>query len=265
MVMKAFVRHARWFALAALVMGLGDGVSAQESTQSWSSSVIKIESTRHQYEYFQPWSRRTASNNKFGVVVHDQRIITTADYLFDQTIIRVQKGGRGSWYEAKLQWIDYHANLALLEVEDAGFWDGLQPVRFADPIPTTGEARLMRWNDGRLESRRLEINRLRLGRSALSYIDLPQLELDSEVEGVGWSEAVVVGNQLIGLTTSQARSKCSAIPSFLVQQILKEVDQGTFRGGGFLQLLLEEGRKSSGFGLLGIARAKKGCDCDRNH
>ena len=43
--------------------------------------MIKIESTRHQYEYFQPWSRRTASNNKFGVVVHDQRIITTADYL----------------------------------------------------------------------------------------------------------------------------------------------------------------------------------------
>ena len=29
MVMKAFVRHARWFALAALVMGLGDGVSAR--------------------------------------------------------------------------------------------------------------------------------------------------------------------------------------------------------------------------------------------
>ena len=258
MVMKAFVRHARWFALAALVMGLGDGVSAQESTQSWSSSVIKIESTRHQYEYFQPWSRRTASNNKFGVVVHDQRIITTADYLFDQTIIRVQKGGRGSWYEAKLQWIDYHANLALLEVEDAGFWDGLQPVRFADPIPTTGEARLMRWNDGRLESRRLEINRLRLGRSALSYIDLPQLELDSEVEGVGWSEAVVVGNQLIGLTTSQARSKCSAIPSFLVQQILKEVDQGTFRGVGFFNFYWKKAENPAALDYLELPGQKRG-------
>jgi len=258
MVMKAFVRHALWFALAALVMGLGGGVSAQESTQSWSSSVIKIESTRHQYEYFQPWSRRTASNNKFGVVVHDQRIITTADYLFDQTIIRVQKGGRGSWYEAKLQWIDYHANLALLEVEDAEFWDGLQPVRFADPIPTTGEARLMRWNDGRLESRRLEINRLRLGRSALSYIDLPQLELDSEVEGVGWSEAVVVGNQLIGLTTSQARSKCSAIPSFLVQQILKEVDQGTFRGVGFFNFYWKKAENPAALDFLELPGQKRG-------
>ena len=98
----------------------------------------------------------------------------------------------------------------------------LKNIKSVTPIC---RARLIRWNDGRLEMRRLEINRLRMGRSALSYVDLPQLELDSEIDGVGWSEAVVYNDSIIGLTTSQSRSKCTAVPSFFVEQVLDEVEK----------------------------------------
>jgi hypothetical protein len=234
--------------------------TAQAETEShqWSNSLVQIESTRHQYEFFQPWSRRTASNNKYGVIVRGNRIVTTADYLFDHTVIRVQKGGRGSWYEASLKWIDYHSNLALIEVADADFWTGMQPVKLADPVPVTGEAKLIRWNDGRLEMRRLEINRLRMGRSALSYVDLPQLELDSEIDGVGWSEAVVYHDSVIGLTTSQARSKCTAVPSFFVEKVLEEVEKQRFLGLGYFNFYWKKAENPAVLDYLKLEGEKRG-------
>jgi hypothetical protein len=252
------IRHFTFLLLGVIACLSVTITKAEPEVDQWSNSLVQIESTRHQYEFLQPWSRRTASNNKFGVVVQGNRILTTADYLFDHTVLRVQKGGRGSWYEASLQWIDYHANLALIVVSDAGFWTGLQPVQFADPVPITGEAKLIRWNDGRLEMRRLEINRLRMGRSALSYVDLPQLELDSEIDGVGWSEAVVYNGKVIGLTTSQARSKCTAVPSFFVEKVLEEVEKQRFVGVGYFNFYWKKAENPAVLDYLKLKGEKRG-------
>jgi len=247
-----------WGFMAGLILLSSASSMAETEADQWVHSLVKIESTRHQYEFFQPWARRTASNNKFGVVADGKQIVTTADYLFDHTVLRVQKGGRGAWYEASLKWIDYHANLALIEVGDASFWEGLVPVQFAGPVPTTGEARLIRWNDGRLEMRRLEINRLRTGRGALTYVDLPQLELDSEINGVGWSEAVVYRDKVIGLTTSQSRNKCTAVPSFFVQQVMDEVRADRFRGLGYFNFYWKRAENPAVLDFLHLPGEKRG-------
>ncbi len=252
------IRNFRYFLLYSFGLLPLLMLKAEPEKDLWANSLVQIESTRHQYEFFQPWSRRTASNNKFGVVVEGKKIATTADYLFDHTVLRVQKGGRGSWYEASLHWIDYHSNLALLDIQDPGFWEGLQPVKFADPVPVTGEAKLIRWNDGRLETRRLEINRLRMGRSALSYIDLPQLELDSEIDGVGWSEAVVYGDAIIGLTTSQSRSKCTAVPSFFVEEVIDQVKKDQFRGVGYFNFYWKRAENPAVLDYLKLEGGKRG-------
>lgn len=241
-----------------LMGGIKPALMADDVIDRWSSSLIKIEVTRHQYEYFQPWSRRTASNVKFGVVTQGEQIITAAEDLFDQTTIRVQKGGRGEWFQASLEWIDYHLNLALLKVQDPAFWDSLQPVEFADPVPATGEARLLRWNDGRLENRKLDINRLRVGRSPLSFIDLPQLELDSEIEGIGRSEAIVVGDQLIGLAVAQARNKCAAIPSFLIHEVLTRLEQNQPSEVGFFNFYWKKSENPAAQDYLKLTGPRRG-------
>ncbi len=231
---------------------------AVADSSQWETSLVQIEANRHKYEAFQPWSRRTSSNTKFGVVVEGNQIVTTADYLFDHTVLRVQKGGRGAWYEATLKWIDYHANLAVMTVKQTSFWDGLTPVTFANPVPATGEARLVRWSDGRLEVRRLEINRLRLGRGALTYVDLPKLELDSEINGAGWSEAIVHENKVIGLTSAQSRSKCTAVPSFFIQSVLDAVAEDDFRGLGYFNFYWKRAENPAVLDYLQLPGNKRG-------
>ena len=56
---------------------------------------------------------------------------------------------RGKWTNAKAEWIDYHANLALLTTDDAAFWTGLQPANLAGKPPAEGDAlQIIRWREG---------------------------------------------------------------------------------------------------------------------
>src|ERR1051326_4374263 len=59
---------------------------AQEDKKSelagWERSVVTIEVARKQYDYYQPWTKRTRRFQKIGTVFGDHQILTTADELF---------------------------------------------------------------------------------------------------------------------------------------------------------------------------------------
>src|SRR4026207_1665355 len=85
-------------------------------------SIVQVEVTRMQYDYLQPWSKRMGTMQKAGVIIGPDQILTTAVFLADRTLVRLQKGGRGKWWPGEVAWIDYHANVALLTTTNAGFW-----------------------------------------------------------------------------------------------------------------------------------------------
>src|SRR5213592_3362719 len=88
--------------LAALLVALCSSLTAQEAKRTasspWEHSVVTLEVARKQYDYYQPWSKPTKRLQKTGTVVGDRQILTTADELFDRTLVRLQKEGRGRWW-----------------------------------------------------------------------------------------------------------------------------------------------------------------------
>jgi hypothetical protein len=140
-------------------------------------------------------------------------------------------------------WIDYQANLAALTTDDAinaqinpnapNFWIGLQAARLADPVPITGQVRILRWRDDSLENRQGEIERLTVGNSVLSVVSVPALKIDSSIPAVGYGEAVTVGDKLIGLACAQGGDAVSAIPSSFIAPILKAQQAKTYTGLGY--------------------------------
>ena len=91
---------------------------------------------------------------KIGTVIADHQILTTADEMFDRTMVRLQKDGRGRWWEGEVKWIDYHANLALVTVSDPEFWVGLKPVALERVVPSDGNLQILRWREGNLVKQR---------------------------------------------------------------------------------------------------------------
>ncbi len=227
---------SRFAAVVALLVATETAKAAPDASP-WERSVVTIEVTRKQYDYFQPWSKRMESVQKNGVVVGPRQILTTAEHMNDTALLRVQKGGHGTWWNGQVQWIDYHANLALVTATDAKLWDGLEAVTLADPIPAKGSAQLARWRNGQLETHKAELNRLIVKHAKLSFIDHVQLELDSEISGAGWAEPVISGRKLFGLVCSQDGINCTAIPAPFIKSILDAQKKGPYRGLGYFDFV----------------------------
>jgi hypothetical protein len=76
------------------ILALHNAVAAN-NVSPWENTVVSIEISRKQYDFFQPWNSRMDTSRKNGVVIADKKILTTADALNDLTLVRLQKGGAG--------------------------------------------------------------------------------------------------------------------------------------------------------------------------
>jgi S1-C subfamily serine protease len=207
--------------------------AATHADFAWENSIILIHVAAKEYNYIQPWERSKKMVFKTGVVVNGHLIITTAEGLADQAEIRVKKQGDGLYSEARLVWIDYQSNLAALTTDEKDFWTGLQPAQLADPVPITGQVRILRWNEDLLENRQGEIERFTVENSALSFVSVPVLKIDSTIPAAGYGEAVTVGDKLIGLACAQGGDAVTAIPASFIARILKAQQAGTYTGLGY--------------------------------
>jgi hypothetical protein len=224
-----------WCGLTCAAFGQETARKYEPST--WGQSVVVLEVTRKQYDFLQPWSKRLKSTQKTGVVVGPSQILTTADEMFDRTLVRVQRGGRGKWWLGELTWVDYHANLALVTVTEEDFWKGLDPVELPEVTPSEGSMQIVRWRQGRLEARRAEFQQFTVDEGRLSYAPQFQMEISSEIQGAGLGEPVVSQSMVLGLVVAQEGTTCKVLPSAFIRPILDARRQGAYRGLGYFHFV----------------------------
>jgi hypothetical protein len=232
--------------------------AASPSKFDWENAIIHIEVTSKAYNYIQPWERSEKKVYKSGVVIDGHQIITTADGLADQTIIRLKKQGNGLFSLGRVMWIDYQANLASITTDESDFWAGLAPAKLADPVPIVGPVRILRWNDDQLENRQGEIERLTVENSELSFVSVPALKIDSSIPGVGFGEAVTVGDRLIGLVCAQGGDAVTAIPSSFIGPILKAEQAKTYTGLGYFDFTWDPADNPLNLDYLKLPGAARG-------
>jgi len=225
---------------------------------SWERSVVTVEITRKQYDYLQPWSKRLKNAQKSGIVVGDHQILTTADDLFDRTLVRVQRGGRGRWWMGELDWIDYHANLALISVAEEAFWNGLKPAVLEDPTRSDHELQIVRWRQARLETRHAEFNQFTAAEGHLSFAPRLQMDLSSEIQGAGAGEPVISDSHVEGILAGQEGNNCSAIPSGFIQSILKARRGGTYHGMGYFPFVWQPAENPASLAYLKLEGEPRG-------
>ncbi len=217
---------ARLLALAAAAAALplaGCGKSPAPAAHDWEKSVVQIECRRREFDPRQPWSPRLAGSLKTGVVIEGRRVLTTAEHLSNRVFLRLQRQGGGPWFEAKAAWVDYHANLALLETSDDSFWSGLRPAALAGGVPKPEDAiSLMRWREGRLERRRAELRQATVARSQIGAIQHLQILADADIEGAGWGEPLGLDGKLAGLAAASNGKTSHIIPATFIQDVIRE-------------------------------------------
>ena len=253
----------RFFAVTLLVLVAACSVMAQGGKSSsginWEKSVVRVEVSRKVYDYYQPWNQRTDRSMKTGLVVGERQILTTCQDMSDHTLVRIQKGGRGKWTNATVTWVDYYANLALLSVDDASFWTDLVPASLAGKEPVEGASlQILRWREGKLEDRQAEFTQFAVRQSEFSAISHVQLEMDSEIQAVGWGEPVVFNSHVVGIISQQRGRACKAIPATFIESILKARQAGKYRGLGYFHFYWQPAENTTSLASLGLPGEPRG-------
>ena len=260
MIRPSFLRRGACIVLFALPLTAPAASPEKKHHEgfAWEKAVIHLEISGKEYSYVQPWARAERKVIKSGVVVADHLIITTADGLNDQTLIRMQKGGGGLYSLGRVAWIDYQSNLAALTTDEKDFWTGLTPAPLADPVPTTGDVHVLRWEDDRLANRPGAIERMAVDNSALSFVSVPALKVDSTVSNAVASEPVTQGDRLLGLASGQDNDVVTAVPSSFIASILNARKHGNFTGLGYFDFTWEPVQNPLALQYLGLPGEPRG-------
>jgi hypothetical protein len=245
-------------ALAAAPIGGWAQEDRKNDRSAWEHSIVTLEVARKQYDYYQPWSKGTRQLRKAGLVAGEREVLTTADEMFERTLVRLQKGGRGRWWIGEVKWIDYHANLALITTSEADFWRDLKPAALGSAAPTEGAMQILRWREGNLEDRRAEFTQFSVREGQLSPINQAVLEVSSDIQGAGWGEPVVVNAHVAGLVTAQEGRNAYAMPASFIQAVLEAWHKGTYHGLGFFHFYWQPGKNPATLAMLGLSGEPRG-------
>ncbi len=96
-------------------------------------TVVKIYVVFNEYNYHEPWQMKGInSRHGSGVIIDGNRILTNAHVVCDNTFLQVRKSGQAKRYTAVVDLIDHKSDLALLKVNDPGFFKGIVPIEFGE-------------------------------------------------------------------------------------------------------------------------------------
>jgi S1-C subfamily serine protease len=102
-------------------------------------SVIRINSTRQQWNPGQPWEKQPPRKRRsLAAIVGKAQVITTAEMVADATMIELESIDGKKLAQGKVIAVDYEANFALIGLddteEDNTFFEGMVPFEIAEPF-----------------------------------------------------------------------------------------------------------------------------------
>ena len=253
-------RFFHWLAVG-LALAPASGFSremAKKTAGDWERAIVSVEINRKQYDYSQPWTKRVQTVVKAGIVIGPREILTTADALDDRTLVRVQRDGRGKWWNAEVKWIDFPANLAVVTSAEEQFWTGLKTVPLAEPVKKSEDIQVLRWRAGNLEVRKAEFNRFAVTHPNMSDAVHVQLELNSDINSVGWAEPAIAGSKVIGLVFAQSGNQLQVLPSPFIRSILDAQKKGRYKGLGYFDFTWQPAENPETLDYLKLEGEKRG-------
>lgn len=210
-------------------------VPAPLSTQK-QLALVRVNVTGQSYDYFRPWQKKAPfSKRALGAVLSKGRVLVTADLIANQNYVELERAETGEKTAAKVQVIDYEANLALLEPTEKTFLDGITPLEIT-PDTVVGD-RLAAWQleptgallatEGLVTTVQMTQYPIDVGEFLTYRVSLPMQYRENS-----YTVPLVKNNKLAGLLLRyDSRSQLlDAIPAPIITHFLKEADSQNYRG-----------------------------------
>src|SRR5579859_1404852 len=202
-------------------------------------SVVKIFTAAQRPNYYEPWRTGTEENvSGSGCILPGHLILTNAHVVSDQIFIQVLKDGDTQKYTAKEVAVAHDCDLAILKVDDSGFFKGTKPVTFGD-LPSQGEAVTVYGypvGGEELSTTQGIVSRIEVVAYSHSLRHLLGVQTDAAINPGNSGGPVfnkkkkMVGVAFQGYNAAVAQNTGFFIPTLFVKRLLKEAKAGGYTG-----------------------------------
>ena len=192
--------------------------------------LVTVRVTSQSWSEYRPWQKnKPRSRNFAGIVVPGNRILMLTDDLDDQTLIQVEKNDRPPRFPGRIVHCDYQIGLAVITVDEPGFFDDLQPVDMAERAG--GEHFYSAsWKDGQLNLSAARWSQVKVYSSGVPHVRYAGISMVTDLRGGGWGEPVFSEKGLIGLSNSQTDDRAVVKPVELIRAYLKALEMPDYPG-----------------------------------
>jgi hypothetical protein len=235
------VRLFALFALAALYFH--SAVAAPEPTPKeepvsveQKSSVIRVNSTNQGFDYLRPWNKQAPTSRRgLGILIDGGKILVTAELVTNSNYVELEKPDGGPRAPAKVEVIDYEANLATLVPLDPEFLKGVQPLGITTDVKIGDKLSVLQLeNSGTPVSTQALVTSVEIGRFALEdsgYL-MFRMSCPLQFRDNSYTVPIVKNNKLAALLMRyDSRSQTiDGISSPVIEHFLKEASSTPYEG-----------------------------------
>ncbi len=92
-------------------------------------SVVRVNVTNQGWDFFRPWGKRAPfSRRAVGAVLPGNRVLVTGDFVANANYVELETPDSGEKTPARIEAVDYEANLAVLAIDDEKFLKPFTPL-----------------------------------------------------------------------------------------------------------------------------------------
>ncbi len=225
------------FCVSSLAIAKQDASSSfRGQDTSLTSAVVKIFVTSNEMDYYRPWqSKGSKASAGSGAIIDGKRILTNAHVVSDHTFIQVKKDSDPKKYTARVVAIGHDCDLALLEVEDPRFFDGVIPLEFGslpkqkDSVTVIGYPQ----GGGKISITEGVVSRIEITSYAQSSRQLLTVQIDAAINPGNSGGPVIQNKKLVGIAMQVFQSGQNIgymIPTPIVKHLLKDLGDKRYDG-----------------------------------
>ncbi|MDP9064475.1 MAG: serine protease [Pseudomonadota bacterium] len=201
------------------------------------SSVVKVFSTLRYPDPFKPWTKQAPSEvTGSGVIIEGRRILTNAHVVLYASQVQIQASAAGDKVPATVLAVAPGIDLAVLQLDDPGFFDTHPPLPRAGKLPHIKDAVLAYGFPAGGNS--LSITKGIVSRIEFVAYNYPvsglRIQVDAAINPGNSGGPAIADDRMIGLAFSKlsgdAQNIGYIIPNEEVELFLKDVADGRYDG-----------------------------------
>ena len=227
-----------------MILLLSLSLLAGEGDYQTKQAIVKIYTVSKVPSYKEPWNSSTSRSSGSGAIISENRILTNAHVVANETFIEVQRYGERKRYIAKVINVSHQADIALLEVEDKKFFKGVTPIELGE-LPKM-EQRIVVYGfpmgGDTLSATSGVVSRIEHNRYAHSGESFLTVQVDAAVNPGNSGGPALSNGKIVGVVMqniSQSQSIGYIVPINMVKHFLIDIEDGKYDGFADLGLTIQ--------------------------